>query len=371
MANNNLGTITSLDFLNASLVEGMDVAKLTRDQLVQAIDARLAARNAAINQIMGQLSRPTVQRGDLVGQHTEMGEWPKATEMDRGRRSRTSGLEAVGFPIFKFGPRRTAWTYDYLAKATNLEIAIQFEEVMTGHLTTNYKEALRALFNNAKWDWSDTLFPEDGTIKVMPLVAGESDFVPPEFQGKTFDSTHSHYLNCGDSTLAEDDLQGATDHIREHGYAVDPSVGGFGGTIVVWANSAEEAALRGHTGFVAANDPMVADINKIYAQDLVRDVYIGYNKTARCFIRIVPWMPAGYLLAFATTTLAIVGDNGFAPLRRRVPTSADLVGIKRFDDKTYPLQESWFQDFFGYGVGDRLSAAVLKKDSSYTIPTIS
>lgn len=364
------GLITSADLLNAGTVEGMDVTKLNHKQLREALDARLDARNNAIEQIMSALATPTKERGDLVGQHAEIGEWPKATETDRGRRRRTSGLEAVGFPITKFGPMRTGWTHDFLQKNPNIEIVAQFDEIMSGHLTTNYKEALRALFNNAKFDWSDSLFPEDGTIKVMPLVANEGDYVPPEFQGTTFASSHTHYMNCGDTTLAEDDLARLTGTIREHGYGVDPSVGGFGGDIVVWANSAEETELRGHTGFVAANDPMVADINKIYAVGLTRDLYIGYNKTARCLIRLVPWVPAGYLLAFATSTLAIRGENKFAPLARRTPIQDGLVGIKMFDQKDYPLEEAWFQDFFGFGVRNRISAAVMKKNSSYTVPSI-
>lgn len=369
MANTGVGLIVASDLIGGT-TQGMDIEKLTRDQLLVTIDARLKARNAAIHQIMGQLAQPTRSRGALIGQQTSTGEWPKSTELDRGRRVRSAGLTGVGFPIYKF-ERRTAWTWEYLIKATNTELMIAFEDIMAGHMEANYKDALRALFNNAAYDWSDALFAEDGTLKVMPLVVANSDFTPPDFMGATFAGTHTHYLNCGDTTLAQDDLAAAATHIREHGYGLDESVGGFGGEIVFWINSAEQAAVEGHAAYVAANDPKVANINKIYTLGINGDAYIGYNTAVKAYFRVVPWVPANYVLGFATSTLALNGVNKHAPLARRVATTPGLVGIQRFQEKQFPLEDAFWTDFFGYGVANRISAVVLKKAASYTIPTIS
>lgn len=369
MADTGVGLIVATDLIGGT-TQGMDIDKLTKDELLKHLDARTATRNAAIHQIMGQLARPTRERGALIGQQTSSGEWPKATEQDRSRRVRSGGLTGLGFPITKFA-RRTGWTYEYLAKATNTELLAGFTDIMNGHMEANYKEALRAIFNDTAWDWSDELFAEDGTIKVMPLVSGNSDFTPPDFNGATFDGTHSHYLNCGDSTLAQDDLLVAANHLREHGFGIDQSAGGFGGQIVFWINSAEQAAVEGHTNYVGANDPKVSDINKIYAAGINSDIYIGYNTVVRAYFRVSPWVPAGYVLGFVTSTLDPQGVNSFAPLARRIPTASALVGIKRFGQVDYPLQDAWWQDFFGFGVANRITAVVLKKAASYTVPNIS
>lgn len=371
MADTTYGLHTAADLIAGSTtIEGMDVEKLSRDEVREFMDARTAARNRAIAVLMGQLSQPTQSRGGLIGQETGTGEWPVATEQSRGERRKIGGLTAVGFPISKF-LRRSGWTKDYLAKATNLDLLVFLESVMQGHMETNYKMALRALFNDTAWDWTDTLFPEDGTIRVMPLVNGNSDFTPPDWVGNTFDGTHTHYLDTGDSTYAEDDMVAGAATIREHGYGVSTAVGGFGGVIVVWINSAQEAAVRGHTNFLEANDPVIIDANKTFAAGIDRDQYIGYNTAARAYIRVVPWVPSGYVVYFATTTLGDNAVNRWAPLRRRIPSVEALQGIRRYDETKYPLEEAFWQDFFGFGVGNRISAAVQKVAASYTVPVIS
>lgn len=369
MANESYGLSTAADLeLLGGTVQSMDIEKLSRDQLREALDARVAARNRSINLIMGQLAFPTMKRGDLIGQTAEIGEWPKATEQDRGRRVKTSGITGVGYPIFKFGPVRTGWTYDALQRASNWDLFKINEEIMNGHKVANYKEALRALFRSTGYTWSNELFADDGTISVKPLVANEGDYIPPEWQGNTFDATHTHYNALGAGTLDEADLVTLAQDIREHGYGVDRSVGGYGGYIVVWINSDEKADVKAHTNFVGPNDPMVYDINKKYSM-VDRNRYIGYNTSAEVLIREVNHIPSGYALAFCTDNLGD-GVNSYSPLARRVPTAEGLRGMKAFDGADFPLQDRWYQDFFGYGVARRLTAAVGKLDASYTDPTI-
>jgi hypothetical protein len=370
MADNTYGLPLAADLIAGQTVEGMDVEKLSREQLRDAIDARLAARNRAISLLLGQLSAPTLSRGGLIGQHAENGEWPKATELSRGERRKTEGLAAVGFPIIKFGPFRTGWTHDFLAKASNTEILIATDEMLAGHLKTNYLEALRALYSDSDFTWSDDLFKEDGAIKVKPLLNGDSSYTPPEWQGNTFAGTETNYMFAS-ASLDESDIVAMAARLRAHGYGVDPSVGGFGGVVVCWINSAQRSAVEGHTNYVAANDPIVNDINKIHSGGNVDNIF-GYNKSARVFFKEVPWIPSGYPLMFVTSSLSEGTINRFAPLRRRVPTTAALQGIKRFDEANYPLVESHFQDFFGYGVANRLTAVCMDvANGSYTAPTIS
>jgi hypothetical protein len=242
---------------------------------------------------------------------------------------------------------------------------------MAGHMQANYNEAMRALFRNTDITWTDDLFKEDGSITVKPLVNGDGSFTPPEWRGNTFTGSHTHFVTTGGATLDEADLVALADHLREHGYGVDPSVGGFGGQIVVWINNAQVSDVQGHTNFVAANDPIVVNINKIYAGGVNQDRYLGYNSAARVWLREVPYVPASYYIGMVTTETGDSPQNGFAPLRRRIPTTAALQGIRRFEGTDYPLQESWWQDFFGFGVYNRISAVVGKVTAgAYDIPTI-
>ena len=367
MADTSYGIHLSPDLLGGT-VQGMDIEKLSRERIREMLDARQAARNAAVDLILGGLAVTTTNRAALIGQHNEVGEWENATETGRPRRRRVAGLTGVGFPIYKY-EMRSGWSYDFLAKAKNIELLTTFEEIMGGHLMGLYKGALRALFGNTAYDWADTLFPEDGTLKVMPLVGADSDFTPPPWQGNTFLGTHDHHIANG-ATFDEADMTTACEHVREHGYAESRSIGGFGGHMEIWVASNMKATVIAFTNHIAANDTMVYNINKIWAH-IDGDRYEGYNKASKCWVRVVPWLPDSYYLAFASTVEAPGQRNAFAPLRRRVPDVAALRGIKRFDDKEFPLQDSYWVDFFGFGCYDRISAvAGFLHSSTYAVPDI-
>jgi hypothetical protein len=373
MADARYGGYLSADFeLLGGVVDGMDIEDLSQDELATFLDARMMARNAAVNLILGEISLPTTARGALLGQESAMPDWSPGTELSRGQRVKTSGLDAVGFPVTKFGPVRSGWTRDYVAKATNREIVRHMDSVMQAHMQTNWKEALRAIFNNVEWTWTHDMFPEDGSLKVKPLLNADG-YVSPEWMSYSFDGTENHYLALGAGTLDEADLQTMADELRKHGYGVSAAAGGMGGRLEIWINSAQVANVQAHTNFVASNDPIVVDMNKI-AVALDQDTHLGYNSAARCYIRQVDYIPAGYCMMFATNSDAngqqISRVNSFAPLRRRIPTTASLQGIQRINESQYPLQESFWEDWFGFGAYARGSAIVGQLAGSYTIPTI-
>lgn len=378
MADLTYGLSLSADYeLLGGTVDGMDVEKLSRAELAEFMDAATEAQNRAVNLIMGELALPTLSRGALLDQAPDIGEWPKATELDRGRRRKTVGLDAVGFPVNKYGPMRAGWTRDYLKKATNFELIRTFQKIMDGHMEANWKEALRAIFQNAEWTWSHDMFPEDGSLKVKPLLNADG-YVSPDWSSNSFDGTETHYLTGGTSgTLDEADLETIASTLRKHGYGIASASGGMGGRIEVWLNSLEVTDAKAHTNFVSANDPVVIDANKAYAGGISQDTYVGYNSAARVFIREVEYIPTDYVLGFATNSQPNAPDtvarvNGFAPLRRRVPAMASLRGIQRVNESKYPLQESFWEDWFGFGVGARNTAVVMHlTEGAYAVPTIS
>ena len=100
MANTSFGLHLAADLIGGT-VQGMDVDKLSREKLFEMIEMRRKARNKAISMIMGQLSLPTQDKGDLIGQQPSVGDWEKATELSRKKRERTAGLTGVGFPVYK------------------------------------------------------------------------------------------------------------------------------------------------------------------------------------------------------------------------------------------------------------------------------
>lgn len=373
MADQTYGGYLSADMeLLGGTVDGMDIEDLSQDELATFLDMRMTARNNAVNLILGEISLPTTARGALLGQESAMPDWSPGTELSRGQRVKTSGLDAVGFPVTKFGPVRSGWTRDYVAKATNREIVRHMDSVMQSHMQTNWKEALRAIFNNVEWTWTHDMFPEDGSLKVKTLLNADG-YVSPEWMSNSFDGTEDHYLALGAGTLDEADLQTMADELRKHGYGVASAAGGMGGRLEIWINAAEVADVQAHTSFVAANDPIVVDMNKI-AVALDQDTHIGYNSAARCYIRQVDYIPAGYCMMFATNSDAngqqIARVNSFAPLRRRVPVTPSLQGIQRINESQYPIQESFWEDWFGFGTYARGSAIVGQLDSAYAVPTI-
>lgn len=372
MADNTFGTHMVSDLLLAGTVNGMDIDKLSQDQLYQAIEERRKVRNQAINFIMGPLSIPTQERGDLIGQQEAIAEWDIATETSREKRVRTAGLTGVGFPIYKF-LKRTGWTYDYLARAKNSQIAATFDEIMNAHMLSNYKMALRALFRNTTRDWSDELFAEDGTLKVFPLAHGAL-YTPPPFSTNTFADTHDHYLALG-AAFAEADLTSMADHLREHGYGVSQMAGGKGGVIVVMIHDDQRATVAGFTNHIDVADMNIAQgpgsttAHVAGASGLDIDTYLGYNSASRCYIRVSDLIPSSYQLGLVVESLNVYAPNKFAPLRRRTPKTAALNGIHAFGDESFPLKDAWYQDFFGYGVGNLLTACVnFMHNSTYSIP---
>jgi len=375
MADARYGGYQAADFeLLGGVVDGMDIEDLSQEQLADFLDARIAARNAAVNLILGELSMPTTSVGALLGQESAMPDWSAGTELSRGARQKTAGLDAVGFPVTKFGPVRSGWTRDYIAKATNREIVRHMDSVMASHMATNWKEAMKAIFQNTTWTWTHDMFPEDGALKVKPLLNADG-YVSPEWMSNTFDGTEDHYLALGAGTLDEADLLQMSSELRKHGYGVSAANAGMGGRLELWVNSAQTADVQAHTNFVPSNDPIVIDMNKI-AVSLDQDTYVGYNSSARCFIREVEYVPAGYTMMFMTNSdpgasQAASRVNGFAPLRRRVPTTAALQGIQRITESQYPLQETFWEDWFGFGCGMRGTAIVGQLAGSYTVPTIS
>lgn len=356
------------DQIAGKTVQGMDVDKLSTEQLRDTIQARLDARNRFLTIIGGELWRTTTQGGSLIGQEAATGEWKIATEQTRGMRRRTEGLTAVGFPLHKY-EIRSGWSRDYLAVATNTDILRVTDTFLAGHWETQYKEALRALFTNTNSTWSDPLFQADGTRAVKPLVANLGDYIPPEWQGNTFAASHTHYLATGDGNMDEADFLTAANHLREHGFGVSTSVSGLGGRLVVWIAAAKEAEVRAHTNFVAANDPIVIDANKEFAAVGDQDQYIGYNTSARCWIRVVPWMPTASYLMFATNAGGENPSNDFAPLARRIPPVAGLQGVRLIEETRYPLEDAFWEDWVGYGVYNRISAICGTVGASYVIPT--
>lgn len=375
MADTTFGLHMTADLeLLGGTVDSMDVTKLSREQLVEYMDAATKAQNGAINLILGELSLPTVARGALLDQAPAIDEWEKSTELNRGRREKAGGLTGVGFPLTKFS-KRTGWSRDFLAKADNFQIMRTFRKIMDAHMSTNWKEALRAIFNNTAWTWTHEMFPEDGTLTVHPLLNADG-YISPQFGSNVFAGSEDHYMALGTGTLDETDLENMAGKLRDHGLGVSVASGGMGGRVEVWINSAQRADVEGHTNFVAPNDPIVVAADYEYAAGIGIDNYVGYNKSARVFIREVDYIPSGYVLAIATNSQPDASQfaarvNGFAPLRRRVPTQAELRGIRRIDESRYPLQDAFWEDWFGFGVALRYSAVVGKIAASYTVPTIS
>lgn len=375
MADTSFGLSMAADFdLLGGTVDGMDIDKMSKEDFSEFMDAATMALNGAVNMILGELSLPTTDSAALLDQGAQIGEWEQATELTRGRRRKTGGTDGVGFPVYKY-LMRSGWTRDYLAKVSNIELFRHFRKVSDGYLTGNWKNAIRAIFQNTEVEWSDEMFAEDGTLKIKTLLNNDG-YISPTWGQNEFDGTEVNHIALGTGTLDEADLSTLADRLRAHGLGVSEASGGMGGRIEVWINSDERADVEGHTNFIAPNDSVIVNINKIYAAGIETDNYVGYNTAARVHIREVDYIPADYQLAFVTNSQPDSSQfaaraNGFAPLRRRVPAQANLRGIRRIQESRYPLQDTFWEDWYGFGVRVRQTAVCGKIAASYSVPTIS
>ncbi len=271
--------------------------------------------------------------------------------------TRPTGQVDVAFPLKRIG-WALGWNYETQAYMTVADLERNIAAQQGGNAKRHMREQFRAVFNNANYTVTD---PRHGSLTVRRLANTDGTTYPPAFNSDS-ESDDNHYLVSG---YAHDAMSATNNpfatlkaEIVEHFTSA---------TAVVAIVNAEQRAeiMTALPNFVDAPTAGVqpgggATTASASALDGVNvpGTFLGVDGDSGVFVYVDDSgrVPAKYVYAQA------IGVP--APLLRRVPEAAALQGFKlEADEAHYPLFKRTYVDRFGYGVANRLSAAVMFLDA--------
>lgn len=284
---------------------------------------------------------------------------------------KTTGDWTVAYPLEGFGAALAGNRID-MAYMTAQDLNRHLDTIMFMDTNTVRFELLKALFNNNARSFTDPLW---GALTVQPLANGDGVNYPPVIGAEAEITTHSHYAgsNYISANISDtnDPYLTLRDNLEEH---FGTPTGGS--NIVAFINNAETQKSKALTAFDTVQDRFVIpNVSKEYADRQYASLAVPAGLPGRLlgrhnagiWIAEWRWIPAGYILAAHL--------DAPKPLKKRVdpPDTGLAQGLALVaKDPDYPIDTSYYEDRFGFGVGNRLSAAVLQlvASTSYTVPTL-
>lgn len=280
---------------------------------------------------------------------------------------KTFGNWDVGLPIEEFGDQ-IAGTMHALNRMNLERFQNNLDTVRIRNLNTRRFMMLKAILNNVTWTFTDEDY---GSISIYPLANGDANLFPP-LRGSETEATANNYAGSNYATSSISDTNNPIAFIvgkLTERFGVEQG----GSNIVTFINSAEKAKVEALADFTEVPDRFVIpglNVNKVTGMPLVPGVIIG--RASGSWISEWPDMPATYM--FGTH----LGQS--APLLERVPETryGGRAGLhiaasnaRGADAANYPWDQTHYEDWFGYGAGNRLNGYVLQlvASTSYTIPT--
>lgn len=363
----NYGTLQLLDTL--AVIDKDNVFTYGEDRLYQHIRDLLDAHNRMTQDVLGFLADPTNDNIRRYGAQPVSGEMVEVDEYGAADVQKTAvvGYD-VGFPLRAY-QYALGWTKRYFEIKTVADIAKEYVAAQQADVKNLKRRALQAFFRATNYSFIDRL-TNSQTLPVKALTNADGTAIPYDEFGNSFDgSTHTHLVGAASGTLAAADITALVDNLVEHGVN--------GGQVVLFVNTAQEAAIRGFTSnFDPFQAPLLspgggstADVvaggqkdNPYRIDDRPIGIWDGF-----VMVWTKPWIPASYIVA-----LLVGGTNEDVLALRTRPVlgygSYRLVG--QFDN--FPLRATHFEREFGVGVWNRLAAAILYTGgTSYVQPTIS
>lgn len=353
-----LGTLTTFDTMATAY--NTTVAQFGEDRAWDAIQEALTAHNALLQEAMSQLVEPTTDRLRRYGGPDSMA-MEELDEFGTPDAQKISAGVTVGFPMRFYGIG-LQWTRLYFQNHMASELAAQISAVQDADVKAVHREIKKALFTPT----SNTSYVDRRvdhvTLPVRALLNADSLAIPIAPDGTTFvGSSHTHYLYTDGTNVVAADLTSLINHVLEHF---------LGGEIMVAINLAQEATVRGFTGFTAYLDArLVPASTTAYAKGAL-DMTNMTNRAIGVFgpaeVWVKPWVPSGYLVAMH------LGGNKALAMRTRNGGGGQLELL--FDNEIYPLRARALGREFGVGVSDRAAAACMYVDTgngnAYVAPTI-
>lgn len=268
---------------------------------------------------------------------------------------------------------RLSWLY--LRDASRSQIESVVTRMLEADRFTVQEVVFRRLFSPAQ---------ESNPERIACYGAwnGNDNIKPPNFMGKTFDTSHNHYITTGSTDLDSEDVELLANHVLEHGFG-----SGVGSRLLLLMNPADvegSAITSWRAGVVTANAkkakfdfvpssnvPAYLSAENIHGAVPPADIdgipVLGsYGKVLILESNIIP---AGYIAVVATSGL-LHQDNALA--FREHPRS-EWQGLRFIEGnhRRYPIVESFTARGFGVGTRRRGAFAVahLTANANYTAPT--
>lgn len=288
----------------------------------------------------------------------------------------TPQYDRFGFPL-EWSDIGIRYTRKFLRDATAEQVRAQHQAVLDAANRSEFRETMKALTSKAQAGSRPT---NENGMEVYDLWDGSANEVPPSYAGRTFSSTHDHYLVSGAATIDSGDVEALITTIQEHGHGLRES----GERLIIMVNPAQAEAIASWrknevnaNNAVAKYDFIPATSAPAYLTDLT---IVGDRAPAEfsglplegsygdAWITKSYFVPANYVIAVATS-----GANGFRnPLWFREHPVAANRGLRLLPTyERYPLVEATYEHGFGLGVRYRSAAAVMqiKASGSYDNPT--
>lgn len=235
-----------------------------------------------------------------------------------------------------------------LAYMTLQELDAHLDTVMERDMAQHRLRMLIALMESTNFTFADL---KHGNLTIRRL-ANTDGALYPVLPGAAAEAQDSHYIdaayNVAGIAAATNPAVDMRDEILEH----------FGGrmttgTDILYIHGSDQTALlTAIAGYVAVGDPSIKwGEDTDLAKTLENVPGWMHGRGWGVWLTEWAWMPDEYGLAV---------HLGYPPLMRRVDTAASglTTGLQLVArDRDHPLESAYYSDRFGYGVGNRLSAA--------------
>lgn len=329
------------------------------DQIVSEIGTALVVFNRSLTQgyWAQYLQQPTTQATLEYDSGGDAAELSLVSEYGRPDPMYGDGTGHM-IPLRDYGGA-LGWTYLALRRAARGRIERDIRRLIERAQNTWERRIVERLFSSA----AETV---GNTGKSVPFADGgmaDPSYVPPSWQGRTFTSTHNHFVRyAADDTGRTNAVRAMAVHLMEHGFAPPYE-------LVI--PEADVASWAGLTSLFKKPERGILATAGVEARASVPDeTYIGVIEVERAWFRVkpIPRLPSNYAGAFKINEFGNTNNPLIVRYEDGYPLGLTLVGEVR----EFPLQDAIAYFTFGVAVGNRVAGvcAYFAASGSYVDPTI-
>lgn len=315
----------------------------TIEQVVAELNVALGALNAELSGGMWADAASFTDQPDLEYRVGVSNGFEEHTEYGRPD-SKRADTEGHMLPL-KGYDRALGWTWDYLTDARLEQIRADIADAIKDARNLWRQKYLTRVLKRGDDSGAKNGLGTSGLSPGFATAAASTgvDFVPPEFEGTSFDSNHEHYVGITGGVFTNAVFEDAYDELREHGH-VPP--------FDFWIGPSDRLAVEALTKFTKAADPLVQlGLTQDRANVNIAD-FIGVIEQFR--VREVRGIPQYYGWGFKSYGARSQRN----PLRLRLKKGKTTPMVSAMQDPrngsgAHPLQYLMLRTDFGVGVADR------------------